>query len=118
MTSQPTPRVVSAVAAAAAFAALLAPNLDLAAPARAQDRANLVTVPTVVIGVSVSIWPAIVAKEKGFFADEGLDVDVIDSGSSARSVQQVAAGGAVIGSSSMVDTVRAIGAGATVKVFL
>jgi NitT/TauT family transport system substrate-binding protein len=33
-------------------------------------------------------------------------------------VQQVAAGSAAIGSSSMVDTVRAIGAGATVKVFL
>jgi NitT/TauT family transport system substrate-binding protein len=45
-------------------------------------------------------------------------VDFIDSGSSSRSIQQVAAGSAQIGSSSLVDTVRAIGAGASVKVFL
>ena len=77
-----------------------------------------VPVPTVVIGVSVSIWPAIVAREKGFFRAQGLDIDFIDSGASARSVQQVAAGSAMIGSSSMVDTVRAIAAGAGVKVFV
>jgi ABC-type nitrate/sulfonate/bicarbonate transport system substrate-binding protein len=85
-------------------------------PASAQS--NLTSIPTVVIGVSVSIWPAIVAKEKGFFAEQALDVDFIDSGSSSRSIQQVAAGSAEIGSSSLVDTVRAIGAGASVKVFL
>jgi ABC-type nitrate/sulfonate/bicarbonate transport system substrate-binding protein len=88
-----------------------------ARPAFAQQT-KLTSVPTVVIGVSVSIWPAIVAKEKRFFAEEGLDVDIINSGASARSLQQVAAGSAYIGSSSMVDSVRAIGAGATVKVFL
>ena len=80
--------------------------------------AKLVEVPTVVIGVTVSIWPAIVAKEKGFFAEQGLDIDFIDSGASSRSIQQVAAASAAIGSSSMVDTVRAMGAGAAVKVFL
>ena len=71
-----------------------------------------------VISVSVTIWPAIVAQKKGFFADEGLDFDFINSGSSARSLQQVAAGSAPIGSSSMVDTLRAIDKGAKVKVFL
>jgi NitT/TauT family transport system substrate-binding protein len=87
----------------------------VARPAAAQAP---VPVPTVVIGVSVSIWPAIVAREKGFFRAQGLDIDFIDSGASARSVQQVAAGSAMIGSSSMVDTVRAIAAGAGVKVFV
>src|SRR6185312_8724595 len=77
-----------------------------------------VKVTATVIGVSVSIWPAIVAKEKGFFKEEGLDVDLISTGASSRSLQQVAAGVAQIGSSSMVDTVRAIGAGAGVKVFI
>jgi ABC-type nitrate/sulfonate/bicarbonate transport system substrate-binding protein len=102
--------------ALALMLALAAPVEDMR-PALAQaDR--LTNVPTVVIGVSVSIWPAIVAKEKGFFAEQGLDIDFIDSGASARSIQQVAAGSAEIGSSSMVDTVRAIGAGAAVKVFL
>jgi ABC-type nitrate/sulfonate/bicarbonate transport system substrate-binding protein len=84
-------------------------------PAAAQSRTTL---SAVVIGVSVSIWPAIVADKKGFFADEGLDFDLINSGSSARSLQQVAAGSAQIGSSSMVDSMRAIGGGANVKIFL
>jgi NitT/TauT family transport system substrate-binding protein len=74
--------------------------------------------PVVVISVSVTIWPAIVADKKGFFKEEGLDFDLINSGASTRSLQQVAAGSAPIGSSSMVDTLRAIGGGAKVKVFL
>jgi ABC-type nitrate/sulfonate/bicarbonate transport system substrate-binding protein len=85
------------------------------APAAAQIRATL---SAVVIGVSVSIWPAIVADKKGLFTEEGLDFDLINSGSSARSLQQVAAGSAPIGSSSMVDSIRAIGGGANVKIFL
>src|SRR5271156_5620424 len=74
--------------------------------------------PVVVISVSVTIWPAIVADKKGFFKEEGLDLDLINSGASTRSLQQVAAGSAPIGSSSMVDTLRAISGGAKVKVFL
>lgn len=81
------------------------------------QRAAPVTVTAAVIGVSVSIWPAIVAKEKGFFEQEGIRLDIITAGSSARSLQQAAAGVVQIGSSSMVDTVRAIEAGAEVKVF-
>jgi NitT/TauT family transport system substrate-binding protein len=77
----------------------------------------LETIPAAVIGVSVSIWPAIVAREKGFFKEEGLDIDMITAGSSARSLQQVAAGVANFGSSSMVDTVRAIDSGAELKAF-
>ena len=87
----------------------------VAPPAAAQPHTTL---PAVVIGVSVSIWPAIVADKKGMFAEEGLDFDLINSGSSARSLQQVAAGSAPIGSSSMVDSIRAIGGGANIKIFL
>lgn len=82
-------------------------------PAQAQQE----TVSAAVIGISVSIWPAIVAKEKGYFKEVGLDVDIISAGSSARSLQQVAAGVANFGSSSMVDTVRAINSGAELKSF-
>jgi NitT/TauT family transport system substrate-binding protein len=94
---------------------LIAALLAAAPAAAAQVRTPL---SAVVIGVSVSIWPAIVADKKGFFAAEGLDLDLINSGSSARSLQQVAAGSAEIGSSSMVDSIRAIGGGANVKIFL
>ena len=87
-----------------------------AAPALAQPAGTPLS--AVVIGVSVSIWPAIVADQKGFFAAEGVKVDMISAGASARSLQQVAAGSADIGSSSMVDTIRGIGAGARVKIFL
>jgi ABC-type nitrate/sulfonate/bicarbonate transport system substrate-binding protein len=107
------PRLIDWAAPAALAVLLVLPALE--APAAAQQT---VGVPAVVIGVSVSIWPAIVAREKGYFREHGLDIDFIDSGASARSVQQVAAGSAAIGSSSMVDTVRAIAAGAGVKVFI
>src|SRR5690242_7330192 len=99
----------SVLALAAAVALLAVPA------ARAQTPP---TVTATIIGVSVSIWPAIVADQKGFFAEEGIKVDMISAGASARSLQQVAAGSAEIGSSSMVDTIRGIGAGAKVKIFL
>jgi NitT/TauT family transport system substrate-binding protein len=96
--------------------ALLAAAATLNPSAGAAQGATPLSV--VVISVSVTIWPAIVADEKGFFKEQGLDVDFINSGASARSLQQVAAGSAPIGSSSMVDTLRAIGGGAKLKVFL
>ena len=99
----------SVLALAAAVALLAVPA------ARAQTPP---TVTATIIGVSVSIWPAIVADQKGFFTEEGVKVDMISAGASARSLQQVAAGSAEIGSSSMVDTIRGIGAGAKGKIFL
>lgn len=98
-------------------ATALALAVSAAVPVRAQARTPT-TLSAAIIGVSVSIWPAIVADQKGFFAEEGLKIDFISSGASARSLQQVAAGSAEIGSSSMVDSIRAIGGGAKVKIFL
>ena len=86
-------------------------------PAAAQSSPP-VTVTGAVLGFTITIWPAIVAKEKGFFEQEGISLDLVTTGSSARSLQQVAAGVAQVGSSSIVDTVRAIDAGADVKIFL
>ena len=97
-----------------ALAALL--TLPLAASASAQSAP--IPLSAVVISVSVTIWPAIVADKKGYFKEEGLDFDFINSGSSTRSAQQVAAGSVPIGSSSMVDTMRAIDKGANIRVFL
>jgi NitT/TauT family transport system substrate-binding protein len=111
---QPT---VPAVRRLRRFAGAVALAL-LAIPAAAYPQTAPPTVTATIIGVSVSIWPAIVADQKGFFAEEGVKVDMISAGASARSLQQVAAGSAEIGSSSMVDTIRGIGAGAKVKIFL
>ena len=98
---------------------LIAPLLAaLAAPAAVGAQPAVTPLSAVVISVTVSIWPAVVADKKGYFKDEGLDFDFINSGSSTRSAQQVAAGSAPIGSSSMVDTMRAIDKGAGIKVFL
>src|SRR5262249_60045341 len=104
-------RRIAAISCAAALA------LGLSARSHAQSSAPE-TVSAAIIGISVSIWPAIVADQKGFFAAEGVKVDFISAGASARSLQQVAAGSAEIGSSSMVDTIRGIGGGANVKIFL
>jgi NitT/TauT family transport system substrate-binding protein len=100
---------------ASLLALVLAMGAIPAPQAVAQTRTVL---PAAVIGVSVSIWPAIVADRKGFFAAQGLNVDFITAGASARALQQVASGSAPIGSSSLVDAIRAIGGGAQVKAFL
>jgi NitT/TauT family transport system substrate-binding protein len=100
------------------LAVLLAAILVAAPMQDAQaQRAAPVTVTAAVIGVTVSIWPAIVARDKGYFEEEGIRVDFVTAGASARTLQQVAAGVAHVGSSSMVDTVRAIEAGADVTAF-
>lgn len=63
------------------------------------------------IGITASNWPGIIAQEKGYFRAEGLDVDWITVGQSSKAAQQVMAGVAQFGSSSMVDTFRAIDGG-------
>jgi len=69
--------------------------------------------------VNVTIWPAIVADKKGFFAEQGLLSTSSRPAASARSLQQVAAGSAPIGSLSAVSTpMRAIGGGAPGAIFL
>src|ERR1700743_3250342 len=90
----------------------------LACPAPLRAEPALTPMPAVVISVSVTIWPAIVADKKGFFKDEGLDFEFINTGSSTRAAQQVAPRSASIVSSSMVDTMRAIDKGANIRVFL
>jgi len=85
------------------------------APAQAIERAK-VTVS--ILGLSATMWPLLVAKDKGYFADAGIEVDIIQTGSSARSAQQAAAGSVDIGNSSVFDAFRAIDGGATLKIVL
>ena len=67
---------------------------------------------------TTSNWPGLVGQQKGFFAEEGLDVDWITTGQSAKAAQQVMAGVAELGSSSMVDTLRAVDGGGDIQIFM
>jgi NitT/TauT family transport system substrate-binding protein len=68
--------------------------------------------------ITATNWPGLVAQEKGFFKDEGLDVEWVQSGQSSKAAQQVMAGVAQFGSSSMVDTFRAIDGGGQIVIFM
>ena len=65
----------------------------------------------------VEYYSVFVADKKGFFKKNGLDVEIISTSSSSRSVQMVATRAIDIGSSSWLDTVRAMHGGAEVKSF-
>ena len=62
---------------------------------------------------NANLWPTLIAAKKGFYAAEGLNVDIVHVQSSAALVQQLAAGSLDLSmSSGMVDIIRAIDKGA------
>ncbi len=62
--------------------------------------------------------PWFVAKEKGYFEEEGLNVDIQRGYGSGDTVQKVMTGGADIGFADMVPLIMAIDDGADVKAFM
>ena len=83
----------------------------------AQAEAEETKLSVALIGLTASNWSGFVAKEKGFFKDQGLDVEWISTGQSSKAAQSVMAGAAPMGSSSMLDTIRAIYAGGNLLIF-
>lgn len=65
-----------------------------------------------IVGNQGSDWIMLVAREKGFFAAEGLEADMVSTPSSAAVQQQIAAGSINLGSGGIFDPVRAIDKGA------
>jgi NitT/TauT family transport system substrate-binding protein len=61
-------------------------------------------------------WPLYVANAKGWFAENGVKIDFVITGGSARTVQQLAAGSVHIGHAGMPDLIRAIEQGAPVRI--
>jgi ABC-type nitrate/sulfonate/bicarbonate transport system substrate-binding protein len=62
---------------------------------------------------NANLWPTIIGMKQGFYAAEGLEVDIVHVQSSAALVQQLAAGSLDLSmSSGMVDIIRAIDKGA------
>src|SRR6202030_2874650 len=86
----------------------------LAAPAaRAAEPVTLGTVGQ----ASANLWPELIALDQGFFAAEGLQVDLVFVQSSAALVQQIAAGSLGIATQTgLADPLRAVGMGAPIAV--
>lgn len=64
---------------------------------------------------SSGLWPLYIAQAEGFFKDNGLDVDVISTQSTASEIEQVAAGSSVMGvDAGLTDPLRAIDKGAKI----
>jgi ABC-type nitrate/sulfonate/bicarbonate transport system substrate-binding protein len=62
---------------------------------------------------NANLWPTLIGTKKGFYAQQGLAVDIVHVQSSAALVQQLAAGSLDLSmSSGMVDIIRAIDKGA------
>jgi len=95
-------------------AALLAVFLAVsAAPAGAEEQVTVGTVGQ----ASANMWPALIANAKGFYAAEGLKVDIDYVQSSAALVQQVTAGSlGICLSTGLADPLRAVGMGAPISI--
>ena len=95
-------------------AALLAVFLAVsAARARAEEQVTVGTVGQ----ASANMWPALIANAKGFYAAEGLKVDIDYVQSSAALVQQVTAGSlGICLSTGLADPLRAVGMGAPISI--
>jgi ABC-type nitrate/sulfonate/bicarbonate transport system substrate-binding protein len=107
MRSSPTLRRIAALIAVAA-------TMVTASLARAED--EKVTLGSVG-QASANLWPALIGIEKGFFAAEGLKVDIVYVQSSAALVQQVTAGSLNVSiSTGLADPQRAVGKGAPLSV--
>jgi NitT/TauT family transport system substrate-binding protein len=82
-------------------------------PGRAAEKITLGTVGQ----ASANLWPALIALDKGFFAAEDLQADIVYIQSSAALIQQVAAGSLGIGiSAGLADPLRAVSMGAAISI--
>ena len=68
--------------------------------------------------MSATVWPHFIAAEKGYFKKAGLDAEIIATRSSAKGIQQLAAGSLDLASSGMPDHLRAIDKGAPLKIIM
>ena len=84
-----------------------------ATPARAADTVLVGTVGS----ASANLWPAFIGINKGFFAEQGLKVELVYIQSSAQVIQQLTSGSLDITmSTGLVDPIRAIDKGSPIAI--
>jgi NitT/TauT family transport system substrate-binding protein len=100
-------------ALARAVSGLLAATLISIAPVRAADTVSVGTVGS----ASANLWPVFIGLDKGFFAAEGIKIDLVYVQASAAVIQQLAAGSLGMSmSTGLVDPIRAIDQGAAIAI--
>jgi ABC-type nitrate/sulfonate/bicarbonate transport system substrate-binding protein len=83
------------------------------APVRAADTVTIGTVGS----ASANLWPVFIGLDKGFFAAEGIKLDLVYVPASAAVIQQLAAGSLdMTMSTGLVDPIRAIEQGAAMSI--
>ena len=97
-------RTALAVAIAAALSAT---------PVRAADSVTVGTVGS----ASANLWPVFIGLNKGFFAEQGVKIDLVYVQSSAQMIQQLTSGSLdVTMSTGLVDPIRAIDKGSPIAI--
>jgi len=100
-------RMVRAAAFGLALASLAA------APVCAADTVTVGTVGS----ASANLWPVIIGLKKGFFAEQGVTIDLVYVQSSAQMIQQLTSGSLDITmSTGLVDPIRAIDKGSPIAI--
>jgi NitT/TauT family transport system substrate-binding protein len=85
-------------------------------PASAARAADAITVGTVG-QPSANLWPVLIGIDKGFFAAQDVQLDVLYTQSSAAMVQQITSASLEVSiSTGLVDPIRAIGMGAPIAI--
>jgi NitT/TauT family transport system substrate-binding protein len=96
--------------------ALCAGALAATVPAARAQTPPLIPVTFVIIAPNASEWPVLIAKQQGFFRDEGLDVSIISASTPPNVMNAVATNAANLGDTGSDTAIAAIVHGLAVKI--
>src|SRR5207237_3697865 len=66
---------------------------------------------------TLTLSPTLIADKKGFFAEQGLSVEIVYAGSGSKAAAAVVGGSAQIGASDLGDLLGAVEGGQDIRVF-